>query len=57
LTYAHTIDLFVVSTDFAHAVSRVGSDAVPEALFAIADRNDPLTIPIPCNIIDAPGDD
>ena len=57
LAYAYAVDLLVVAADFAHGVSRVGCDAVSESLSAITDGDDPLTIAIPCYVIDASSND
>jgi hypothetical protein len=57
LAYAHAINLLVVSADLTNSVSRVGGDTVSESFSAITNGDDPLTVAIPCNIVDTPSND
>ena len=46
-----------MSADLSHRVARVGRDAVSEALFTVADSDDPLAVSIPCDVVDTSSDD
>ena len=46
-----------MSANLPNTIPGIRGDAVSEPLFPVPDSDDPLTVPIPCYIIDPAGDD